>query len=212
MDRRVKRIIKTMLKFGLTLVALYFVFSRIEFSSVAGIIGGADPVYLLLALVLLALMLFSFSDMPLPHHRWAAVFIPVGIVAFYIFLKLVYRHFLAAFTPTTLLSLGVQIMQLLSAWLIIMALGGGDGHLMDYLLVFLVSSIVAVLPISIGGMGVRELTFLYGAQFLGINSALAVSISLVFYLITAVVSFGGLWYVVKPIVLAPSEPDQQSFS
>lgn len=285
-----------MLKFGLTLAALYFVFSRIEFSNVAGIIGGADPVYLLLAvvffmaskliaafrlniffrriglalsernnirlyllgmfynlflpggiggdgykiyllqknyktgtaklfgavltdrlsgmlaLVLLALILFSFSDMPLSYHRWAAVFIPVGIVAFYIFLKLVYRHFLAAFIPTTLLSLGVQIMQLLSAWLIIMALGGGDGHLMDYLLVFLVSSIVAVLPISIGGMGVRELTFLYGAQFLGIDSTLAVSISLVFYLITAVVSFGGLWYVVKPIVLAPSEPDQRSFS
>jgi hypothetical protein len=114
---------------------------------------------------------------------------------------------LPAFSKTTILSFGVQGLQLMCTWFIILSLGGGDGYMEDYLLVFLVSSIVAVLPISIGGMGVRELTFLYGSQYLGINSELAVSISLMFYLITALVSFTGLWYVVKPVDLNIQQDD-----
>ena len=75
------------------------------------------------------------------------------------------KLFCGALYQIKCIQLFVQLLQLGSAWMIIMALGG-DEQLMSYLLVFLISSIVAVLPISIGGMGVRELTFLYGAQIL----------------------------------------------
>jgi len=90
----------------------------------------------------------------------------------------------------------VQIFQLACALLIFLALGGKNQAL-TYMLVFLVSSIVAIIPITIGGVGARELTFLYGAQYLAINPDIAVSLSLIFYLITAIVSFTGIIYTFK---------------
>jgi hypothetical protein len=77
---------------------------------------------------------------------------------------------------------------------------------MAYLVIFLISSAVAVLPISIGGVGVRELTFLYGSQLLNVDMNVAVGISFLFYLITAVVSLGGVWYVFRPVNWSASPP------
>jgi len=116
----------------------------------------------------------------------------------YLFMRWFYFYFLRIYWITLILSLGVQILQIICVWMIIMAVGT-HGHILSYLLIFLVSSIVAVLPISIGGVGVRELTFLYGAELLGVDMNVAVGISLMFYVITAIVSFCGIYYVVRPL-------------
>jgi uncharacterized membrane protein YbhN (UPF0104 family) len=81
---------------------------------------------------------------------------------------------------------------------LLLALGETENHL-PYLVIFLVSSAVAVLPISVGGVGVRELTFLYGSQLLNVDMNVAVGISFLFYLITALVSLAGVWFVFKKI-------------
>lgn len=285
MSKRYKRIIKTILKFGLTTAALVFVFNKIPFSSVIEIFAGVSTGYLLIALLLfiaskavsayrlnfffrrtdlrisetlnmklyilgmfynlflpggiggdgykiyllqkhyepstarlfgavltdrltgmsalaiLALLLFASIPMPLSWNWAGYLAAPLVVVGIYLFCWLFYRHFLKVLIPSLSLSMLVQLLQLLCVWMIILALHGVDAHLVDYLLVFLVSSIVAVFPVSIGGMGVRELTFLYGAQLLGIDQSLAVSISLMFYLITALVSLAGIRYVIKPIRL-----------
>ncbi len=282
MDPKIKRFIKTLIKFALTAGALYYVFTQIDFSNVIGLIGQSDiwflipalflfaaskavsairlniffkrsglvisnslnvrlyllgmfynlflpggiggdgyKIYLLqkhyrtgtgklfgavltdrlsgmLALAVIALFLFSVIRMPFSWNWTGFLLIPAAILGFYLFCLLFYRHFIAVLLRTSLLSMGVQLLQLACVYMILMALGAGR-HIPEYLLVFLVSSIIAVLPISIGGMGVRELTFLYGAQILGIDQNLAVSISLLFYIITALVSFFGLWFVIKPV-------------
>ena len=149
------------------------------------------------ALAMLALLLFALDDMPITWNWTGFVLIPFAAAALYIFCRLFYRSFIKVFSRTLLYSLGVQLLQLLCAYFIIKAMGAEES-IMSYLLVFLVSSIVAVLPISIGGMGVRELTFLYGAELLAINPDMAVSVSLMFYLITAFVSLMGLWFVLRP--------------
>ena len=46
---------------------------------------------------------------------------------------------------------------------------------------FLLSSIVAVLPLTIGGVGARELVFVYAHQYAGIEEAAAVAFSLIFF-------------------------------
>jgi hypothetical protein len=51
---------------------------------------------------------------------------------------------------------------------------------------------VAMLPLTIGGTGARELTFLWGAGFLNIDSEKAVAIAFLFYLISTAVSFVGI--------------------
>jgi uncharacterized membrane protein YbhN (UPF0104 family) len=58
-------------------------------------------------------------------------------------------------------------------------------------MVFLLSSIVAVLPLTIGGVGARELVFVYAHEYAGIDEATAVAFSLIFFIITAAVSLVG---------------------
>jgi len=53
-DERTKRYLKTFLKFGLTAVALYFVFRKIEFSSIIALYKQSNLAYLILALLLFA--------------------------------------------------------------------------------------------------------------------------------------------------------------
>ncbi len=62
----------------------------------------------------------------------------------------------------------------------------------------LVSSIVAVLPLTIGGIGSREFTFMLGAQWLGLDLNLSIALSFLFYLITAFTSIWGIIYSMGP--------------
>jgi hypothetical protein len=64
--------------------------------------------------------------------------------------------------------------------------------LIEYLLIFLISSIAAMLPISIGGIGIREMVFLKISDYLFLDQKVAVAISLTFYLITVFASSFGI--------------------
>ncbi|MCF8381855.1 MAG: flippase-like domain-containing protein [Bacteroidales bacterium] len=122
--------------------------------------------------------------------------IPLGLFFFYFILKKFASFLNKVLIKTTLLSFLVQLMQLVSAYFILKALGVEEFQF-RYLFIFLISSIVAMLPISIGGMGLRELTFLYGSQFLFLDEGSSVGISLMFYLITAFVSLTGIYYSIR---------------
>ena len=98
--------------------------------------------------------------------------------------------------PTLLQSLFVQGLQLLAAWFILKALGLTVVPA-AYLLLFLLSSIAAAIPFTIGGAGARELVFLFGANWFGIDPNVAVSLSLIFYLITVLMSFSGMYFSFK---------------
>lgn len=112
--------------------------------------------------------------------------------AFYVFCKLAFPSYNSrvVFTKTNAYSLAVQFLQLVSAYFILLAIGGST-TVLPYLLLFLLSSIVAVLPLTIGGIGARELVFLYGHEYFGIPADAAVTLSVLFFLITAISSFGG---------------------
>lgn len=97
---------------------------------------------------------------------------------------------------TSIQSIGVQGAQAVATLGLVIALGQGL-HWTGYLILFLVSSLVAMIPITIGGAGARELTFMYGAQFLDIQVEKAVAIAFLFYLISSVVSFFGIIYSFK---------------
>ena len=102
-----------------------------------------------------------------------------------------FNVFHSKFWLTNFYSLGVQWLQGLSAYFILLSLGVADSYV-EYLVLFLISSIVAVFPFTIGGVGARELTFILGHQYVGIDENVAVAFSLLFFLITAFVSmFGG---------------------
>jgi uncharacterized membrane protein YbhN (UPF0104 family) len=98
---------------------------------------------------------------------------------------------LSVWAKTSLLSLAVQLAQLVATFGIVLALGESAKWL-EYSILFLVSSVVAMLPLTIGGTGARELTFLWGADFFQIHSEKAVAIAFLFYLISTAVAFVGV--------------------
>lgn len=100
---------------------------------------------------------------------------------------------------TSLQSLGVQVAQTIATLGIIFALGQSADWL-GYSLVFLISSVVAMLPITIGGAGARELTFLWGAQVLGLDPERSVAIAFIFYLVSTGVALYGLVFSFKPVL------------
>jgi hypothetical protein len=53
------------------------------------------------------------------------------------------------------------------------------------------------LPVTLGGIGSREVVFYYGAIWLGLEENTSVGISMVFFIITAFVSLWGLAYHFK---------------
>jgi len=176
----------------------------------------SDRVSGMVALVVLALIGLSFLEFPVTGH-WSLVtgkfsiynlqftilnlsfiLVPFSFLAYYLFIRFIYPYFLKFNLITFGYGFIVQLLQVVCAWLLLLALGETE-NLLAYLVIFLVSSAVAVLPISLGGVGVREITFLYGSQLLNVDMNVAVGISFMFYLITALVSMGGFWYVFRPI-------------
>jgi uncharacterized membrane protein YbhN (UPF0104 family) len=99
----------------------------------------------------------------------------------------------------------VQIAQLACAYMILRALGI-DANVFAYLLLFLLSSIVAVLPITLGGIGSRELVFYYGAQTMELQEGSALGVSMLFFGITALVSLTGITYHFRKPTLIVNTP------
>jgi glycosyltransferase 2 family protein len=170
-----------------------------------------DRISGMVALVILALLgasflqiqgavLFTVYNLQFTIYNLAFCLIPFAFLAYYFFIKFIYPYFLKINLITFGYGFIVQLLQVACAWLLLLALGEHEHHL-AYIVIFLISSAVAVLPISIGGVGVRELTFLYGSQLLNVDITIAVGISFLFYLITATVSLAGVWYVIRPVEL-----------
>lgn len=65
----------------------------------------------------------------------------------------------------------------------------------DYLVIFMVSSIASILPISIGGAGLREVTFFYSTKLLGLNSEFGVAFSLIYFGINAILALFGILFL-----------------
>lgn len=279
MDNKVKKLLKTLLKFALSGLALWFVFSKISWVEVSSLLIQTKVVYLLLAGILFISskvlsayrlqLFFKAIDVDMPHQTnlklyWVGMFynlfLPGGVggdgykvyllhrkygtpvklliqaslidrvsglvsllflagigflwldltsfptwvwsadvccllaifPSFYLLSKYLFGSFISALAKAMAWSLGVQLLQVVSAFMILYALGVQD-NLMGYAVLFLVSSFVSIFPFTIGGLGSREFTFLMGYQYFGIDESVSIALSLLFTLISAFVSFGGIF-------------------
>lgn len=156
----------------------------------------------LLLLFIYACTLLAFIELEILNgYRWLFITaIPLSVIVFWFLNKKFFNYVLPIFWKTTALSALVQLAQLVSIWFILLALNI-ETNQVSYLIIFLISSIVAVVPLTLGGIGSREVTFFYGAQFLGLDQNVSVGVSVLFFLITALVSLFGVIYHFKTIKL-----------
>ena len=105
--------------------------------------------------------------------------------------KLFYKQFLGVFAVTAVESMLVQVSQTISAFFILQAISLHTNHI-DYLAIFLVSSVATILPITIGGAGAREITFFYLLNVVKLDTNPGVALSLIFFGISAISSLAGV--------------------
>jgi uncharacterized membrane protein YbhN (UPF0104 family) len=151
----------------------------------------------LVALLALTAGLSFMADNWLLMQEWniQPLIIPALLLlypAWWLVLRLLFRIYLRASPKADLLSLGVQFFQVLSAFALLYALGVGQAHA-SYLFLFLISSVVAVLPFTIGGVGARELVMVLGVQYLPVEVNTAVAFSLLFFIVTVLSSLPGVF-------------------
>lgn len=150
----------------------------------------------LAVLVFLMLVLMFWVDIdvvfPVDIEILAGVAVFLLAIGFYGMMRLFFRSFTESMGITLVYSFLVQMMQLVCAFFILKALGI-TAQIIEYQFVFLLSSVVAVLPLTIGGVGVRELVFIFSHGYIGIDENAAVAFSLLFFVITAIASIPGVF-------------------
>lgn len=160
-----------------------------------------DRVSGLVGLVSIALVFLFFVLKDIPQLSKFAIFsliaIPLLLVAYFVFFHIFLKNYKKIYLSIVLYSLLVQGSQVICALLILRAFGC-DIYTTEYLLVFLTSSIIILLPNFFGGLGARELTFLFGAKLFPLDEGTAIALSLMFYFISAFVSLFGLIYSLQP--------------
>ncbi|MBM3402085.1 MAG: flippase-like domain-containing protein [Bacteroidetes bacterium] len=143
-----------------------------------------------------ATLLIFIPNLGIPN--WAPVLaVALGTVAYYVIMRKFFGDYSKQFGLAHLKALMVQSMQVVSVIFLLYALNF-EGKFSPYLFMFLMSSLVTIFPFTVGGLGARELVFLYGAQYFQMDQHVAVIISLLFYCISALLSFSGIYFVFHP--------------
>ncbi|MGK7393738.1 MAG: lysylphosphatidylglycerol synthase transmembrane domain-containing protein [Candidatus Cyclobacteriaceae bacterium M3_2C_046] len=148
----------------------------------------------LILLFFLGCFLLIFSSYESPFDAFHALIVVLALVSIpvsYYLLKWIFPVFISKFWITFYLSFWVQIGQVICAFFILKALQV-EVHYFDYLTLFMASSIVAVLPFTVGGVGARELVFIYGYQYLNIEKPTAIAFTILFFASTAITALIGL--------------------
>ena len=148
----------------------------------------------IIALIFLSLILLQPSSFALQLPRLVP-YSWVVLVAIYplarLLNKLFYKQFIELFTITSVESLLIQITQLISAFFILKAISQ-NANVVDYLAIFLLSTIATIIPVTIGGAGAREITFFYLLGFVKLGTNAGIALSLIFFVISAISSLAGI--------------------
>lgn len=148
----------------------------------------------LVALIALSILCFYFIDIHIPFKPWIFIGIAAAYLGSYFLHRWFFSSYKPAFLPVNILSVLVQLLQVVTVYFVILALNI-DEQIVEYIFIFLLSSFAYMLPF----LGARELAFVYGAEYIGLNEEVSLSISLLFYIVIALNSLLGAIFFVIPI-------------
>jgi len=151
----------------------------------------------LFGLVILILVVVTFISFDFNYKNYLFTLIPVLYLIYYFILKYFFKDFFKTLPKGTILSIFIQFFQLLSAHFILISLGLSD-HFYDYWFLFLISGILFAIPVTLGGFGSRELVFVYLSGYLMVDVNLAVAMGLLTYILRAIISFTGVYFIAFP--------------
>lgn len=149
-------------------------------------------------LLALGIILSVYGVLVLDNKWWDAVLLAgalAAIIGLNLIVRFFFKDFLPGFWPTFFWGMAVQVFQVVCLYCVLLSLHM-PLHQPEWIFIFLVASVVSVLPISLGGgLGTRELVFAEGARFFGLDPHLGVIVSLLFYLSNVLSSVWGAYFV-----------------
>lgn len=148
-----------------------------------------------LCLITSALVIF-IPRLQIPNEI-PLVCVVLGSAVYYIVMRRYFADYSRRFLLSHFKALCAQSMQVVCAICLLYALGF-EGKFSPYLFMFLLSSLVAVVPFTVGGLGAREMVFVFGAEYFLLDKHLALLISLLFYLISASLAAFGSYFIFHP--------------
>ncbi len=145
------------------------------------------------AVSLCAIVLLFFIPHTIIGIKWPVIVFLAGTLIYYFVLQryanIISRHFIG----NHLKAVAVQLLQVVSIIFILISIDFRN-NLSPYLFCFLVSSVVAIIPFTIGGLGAREYVMIYASLVLGIDKNTGVFISAAFWILSALTSLAGIYY------------------
>jgi len=148
-------------------------------------------------LLALGLILSVYGTLVLDNKIYSLLLIigsGLSIIATYFIVRFLFKDFLPGFWPTFFWGIAVQVFIILCVYCILMALHLSI-HNSEWIFIFLIASVISVIPISLGGgLGTRELVFVEGAKYFNLDPHVALVISLLFYLSNLLVSVWGFYF------------------
>ena len=163
----------------------------------------------LVAVGMITVVLYYLSGLHIVFGSAAWIAIPL-IYGLYIFvLKYFFKSFLKIHAGLFWWSLALQMMQFIGALFILFSFHQTT-DVFDYLFLFFVSAIATAIPITIGGFGAREIVFLLSAKVLLLNNELCIALSLMSFLLSAIISLGGVYWVFFPPFRKEPTPAKES--
>jgi uncharacterized membrane protein YbhN (UPF0104 family) len=149
-------------------------------------------------LLALGVILSIYGAIVLQNKWWDVILIAgalLAIAGLYIVVRFFFKDFLPGFWSTFLWGMGVQVFQVVCLYCVLLSLNI-PLHQPEWIFIFLVASVVSVLPISLGGgLGTREFVFVEGARFFLLDPHLGVIISVLFYVSNLLSSIWGSYFI-----------------
>lgn len=128
---------------------------------------------------------------PMPHAELLLVAIAVsGTLSYSLFARWILHEPVRQQAHAALYSLSLQLMLVGVAYVLCHGFGL-KAQALDYTILFLLSCILAMLPISIGGIGVRELALLHGSKALGLSEHSGVALAFAFTILSLTIPLAG---------------------
>jgi uncharacterized membrane protein YbhN (UPF0104 family) len=151
----------------------------------------------LVAIGMITIFLYYFSgdEFKIGWYGWLCV--PALYTFYYFVLKIFLKSFVPIHAGLFAWSMLLQLVQLVAAMFILYSFNQFT-NISEYLFIFFLSAIATALPITVGGVGAREMAFVLLASVFHLDRELAVALSVMFYILSAISSLGGIYWVFFP--------------
>lgn len=130
-----------------------------------------------------------------PDWPWLRPMVIAGMVicypAYYVVLSLFFSDFRPEFWNFSAISFLTQLGMVAFAWFLLRSLGI-ENDIFTYIVIFMVASVISIVPFTLGGLGARESVFAFAATFAPVDEAKGVALALLVFTVLAFSSFIGM--------------------